>query len=416
MKTTVSRASIFPLTVFGSAAVVIAYFDVVFTLGTRWLLLAGLALFLLSRARLFLAFRTHLAPAFIAWIGWVLLTTLWSEVPLLSFMKGAALVVTVVPLISGGIYWAQYAKPDDPLSYLAPLGALVLVASIFGLGSFRTINGGIVIFEGLSANANAFGTLIAISLPYPLHAAYRAGLHRANWPRMAAWTGVALALLLILLLTRSRTAAVLGLCIFLGFALVALPRRTLVIAALAGVALVGAAGAVPSLTERVISPVRQFLEKGHDEDVLFSRRELWRRSYDYAARGGIVGLGFGVSADSHMGFEGGSNTIGYAREKGNAQLATVEETGLTGLAISLGLVLQLFYFLISRTLATGKRETRVAAGLLTAALAGVILQSLFEAWWTAPGSLQSIFFWSTAGVAIGILRHPRTEPLHPEPQ
>jgi O-antigen ligase len=400
----VSRAWLFPLGVFGFAAAGIAGLDRLFTPATRWLPLVALALFLLSRARLFLAFRTPIAPAMAAWMIWVLLTTLWSEVPLLSFMKGAALVLTVVPLVSGGLYWARYAKPDDPLSYLAPLTALTLFAAVFGFGIFRYINGGVAIFEGLSTNANAFGSLIAIGLPYPLCAAYRA---RAHWPRMILWIGVALALLVLLVLTRSRAAALIALCTLVAFALVALPRKSLAIGALAGLLLVGAVAALPPLRERVAGPVRALVDKNND-DPLLSRRELWRRSYEYAARGGVVGMGYGVSTDARARFAGGATAVGYAREKGSSQLAIVEETGLIGLGIYALLIAQLFLFLISRTAAAAKRETRLAAGLLTGALAGIVLQSVFEGWWTAPGSLQSIFFWSTAGAAIGILRHPRS--------
>ena len=408
MNLTVSRAWIFPLAVFGFAAVGIRYADWVFTPATRWLPLLLLALFLLWRGRLFLAFRTPLGSAIGAWIGWVLLTALWSDAPLLSLMKGAALALAVVPLVSGGVYWAQQARPADPLSYLAPLWVLVFFASLFGLGVFRTMNGGIPIFEGLSENANAFGALIAISLPYPLHAAYRS----TNWPRAAAWIGVAILLLALLMLTRSRSAALIALCVLLSFGFVALPRKLLVAGALAGLTIVGAAVAFPSIS----GVARVLIEKGHDEDLLFSRRALWSRSYDYAAQGGIVGLGFGVSAESKLSFEGASNSVGYVREKGSSPLAIVEETGLIGLAIVALLLAQLFTLLIIRTRAIAARDVRLAAGLATGALAGVVLQSLLEGWWTAPGALLSIFFWSTAGVALGIVRRPRSEPLQPEPQ
>lgn len=408
MNLTVSRAWIFPLAVFGFAAVGIRYANWVFTPATRWLPLLLLALFLLWRGRLFLAFRTPLGPAIGAWIGWVVLTALWSDAPLLSLMKGAALALAVVPLVSGGVYWAQQAKPADPLSYLAPLWVLVFFASLFGLGVFRTMNGGIPIFEGLSENANAFGALIAISLPYPLHAAYRG----TNWPRTAAWIGVAILLLALLMLTRSRSAALIALCVLLSFGFVALPRKLLMAGALAGLAIGGAAVAFPSIS----GVARVLIEKGHDEDLLFSRRALWSRSYDYAAQGGIVGLGFGVSAESKLNFEGASNSVGYVREKGSSPLAIVEETGLIGLAIVAILLVQLFTLLIVRTRAIAVRDVRLAAGLATGALAGVVLQSLLEGWWTAPGALLSIFFWSTAGVALGIVRRPRSEPLQPEPQ
>jgi len=67
----------------------------------------------------------------------------------------------------------------------------------------------------------------------------------------------------------------------------------------------------------------------------------------------------------------------------------------------------LFSVLISRTIAVANRDAQVAATLTIGVLAGLVVQSLFEAWWTSPGSFGSMVFWSTAGVAIGILRHWR---------
>ena len=40
--------------------------------------------------------------------------------------------------------------------------------------------------------------------------------------------------------------------------------------------------------------------------------------------------------------------------------------------------------------------------ILLGALAGQTAQSLFEAWWVAPGSPEAAYFWAMSGVAIGL--------------
>ena len=406
LKTTVPLSWIFPLTVFGIGAASIRYFDLIFTAATRWLLLAGLALFLLSRAKLFLSLRVNLAPVVTVWIGWVALTVLWSDVPALSFLKAIALAVTVLSLVSGGVYWAQYAKPANPLTYLAPLTALALFAGLFGLGTFRHISQGVPLFEGLSENVNAFAIILAVGLAFPLYAAYRAS-RTAAWGQLGVWLCVTITLLIFLVMTRSRASIAAGGCVLLSFAVAAVPRRILLAGAACAVVAFSVIALTPALSTRVVGKASHFLDKGHDNDPFFTRRDVWRISYEHAVAGGVIGLGLGVSDDTHGEVDAGGSATGYGREKGSSQLAIVEETGLIGLAIYVYLLWRLFSVLISRTIAVANRDAQVAATLTIGVLAGLVVQSLFEAWWTSPGSFGSMVFWSTAGVAIGILRHWR---------
>jgi hypothetical protein len=405
LKATISLALIFPLTLFAVAAQNVQHLDTVFTGATRWALLAALALFLLWRRKLMLASRTALAGAVVAWIGWVSLTTLWSDVPLLSAMKSLALGVSVLALLSGGIFWAQYVRSNDPLSYLAPLVVLALFTGLFGLGVSRAVNGGVQLFRGLSDSENGFAVLIAASLPYPLYAAGRTGSAVA-WPRRAVWLVIATLLVGMLVATRSRGGEAAAACVLAAFAFAAMPRKVFLAGVVMAAASALAAGGLwmsSSHTSGIAGPTAHFLGKGHDGDLLQSRRYVWQVSSEAALEGGLIGIGEGVSAGASPTFEAGASASGYGREKGDSPLAMVEETGLIGLAIYLGLLWRLFRYLISGA-ASASGEVRTQLILLIGALAGLLLQSLVEAWWTSPGSIESVLFWSAAGVAIGLVR------------
>jgi O-antigen ligase len=137
--------------------------------------------------------------------------------------------------------------------------------------------------------------------------------------------------------------------------------------------------------------------------VIFSREQVWLRSYENAEQGGWFGIGYGATVGDTE-FEEGLSAVGYGREKGNAQLAIVEETGLVGLGLYGILLITLFAPLISAHLRERSRNGKVILGLITGALAGFTIQSVFEAWWVAPGSAESAYFWSLAGVGLGIAR------------
>ena len=66
--------------------------------------------------------------------------------------------------------------------------------------------------------------------------------------------------------------------------------------------------------------------------IIYSRQSAWDVSWNMAKQGGWFGAGYGVSVDRGS-FRGGLTAVGYGREKGNTQLAIMEETGIVGLAI-----------------------------------------------------------------------------------
>jgi hypothetical protein len=415
LRPTLSLALIFPLTIFGAAAQDVRYLDAVFTETTRWLLLALLALFLLWRGRLFLAPRSQAGPYIVAWLGWVCLTTLWSDLPVLSGLKSAALIVSVVSLVSGGIYWARFTRPSNLLSYLAPLTALALFATLGGLDAFR-LSRGQVLFRGLfTGSENGLAILIAACLAYPLYGVCRPRTGRAAWPLRTFWALVAVALLAVLAATRSRGGALAALVVLAAFGFAVLPRKVFVVGAaltlLAGAVTVGALtmGRLPA--GGIAGQAAQFIGKGDMRgDVLQSRRAAWQSTYEGAVAGGFIGVGEGVSAGSGKTFSGGVSAASYGRIKGDSPLAMVEETGLIGLALFAAILWRLFSLMRPRALAGPAGNERTQMILLGGALCGLLAQSVVESWWTSPASIESVVFWSTAGVAIGLARCPQAEP------
>jgi hypothetical protein len=402
MKSSVSLAWLFPLAMCGFAAVSVPYLDLAFTSVTRWFVVFLLALFLLHRGALFQALRIGAAPALVAWLVWNVATTLWSEQPELSLVKSLAMALTAVTFVSGGLYWAR-SRQETPLSYLAPFAALTLFAALPDHASVVRNSAGVHLYEGLASNPNFLGEIAAISLTYAFYAAWRAR-QRADRASFAIWLAIAAALGLLLVISGARAAMLGAVPVCLVFAFVMADRRSLVVLASSLALVVGATLILPdSLTAPLAKPVEKLATKGRS-DFLFSRARTWERSYDKAREGGVTGLGFGVSAGAEGEFHLGRLTTGtYTREKSNAQLAMIEETGVVGLAVFLVFLAQVFVSLfagIGRESGAARVELLLLAGLLT----GLTLHSAFESWWTAPGSLEGPVFWASIGVAAGLVR------------
>jgi hypothetical protein len=80
------------------------------------------------------------------------------------------------------------------------------------------------------------------------------------------------------------------------------------------------------------------------------------------------------------GFDFGLTAFGYGREKGNTQLAIMEELGLIGLWLY-GLLLASLFGHLARTFKRFQtRDDKVAFGIVTGAILGMTVNSVFEAW------------------------------------
>ena len=119
--------------------------------------------------------------------------------------------------------------------------------------------------------------------------------------------------------------------------------------------------------------------------------------------GGWLGFGYGAS-EGKTEFSLTSTLISnhYGREKGNSQLAILEETGIIGFILYLIVVLLLTLKLFILFVRSKDPEIRALIGLLAGAFFGMILHSSFEAWWNSPGSPESIYFWTLVGIIKGL--------------
>ena len=393
------RGVIFTLALLAFVAVGIDYLNVLFTTSTRWAFLALLIVSLIPHGDLFIAFRSRYAPVLLVYLLWCFVTGLWSDVQTLSMLKAGAFIVVVTAFLAGGQSWVNRLQPQHPLFFCLPIVVAALFSSLLSHGPQVKLTSGISIYQGLTGNPNYLGLISAASLPLPIYRAYTGWRRGANRAQTLFWAALTVVLALLLWRSGSRASILCALTIVGAFALVVTAGRR----AAAVVSLVFLVGAVTVVAPEVQEGVYQrvIVKNTRGDDAFFSRRATWETTYDAAKQGGVLGLGYGVSAGfSNYSFGLTSNT--YGREKGNAQLAIWEETGLVGLALYAIFLFALYRELLSGLFRAPELEQRAEFALVIGLITGLLAQSIFEAWWTSPGSMESAIFWSAVGVATAL--------------
>jgi O-antigen ligase len=388
-----------PLATFAFIGVSVTYVNYVFTTSTRWVFLVLLVLFLLIKGRLLIGLRSSFGVALASYCAWCLATYTWSEVPYLSIAKATAFSGVAVAFVSAGFSWVRERGSLGAIYYLAPVTVLALFAGAAG----DYYNGGTSVnlefYEGLTYNPNMLGSLLAMALPVVLWSAYRfRATPQINW----ICIGLLAVTVVLLARTHSRSAMLAAGFIGFGFCLsLRLRKSQLVLVLIAGALFVALAAGTAILD----TTYQQYVLKGVGEQngLWMTRVDVWEKSYSGAEQGGRFGLGYGVSAGDTS-FHGGLTSVGYGREKGNTQLAIVEETGLVGLGLYGCILLALFVPLIAAHRRERTTDVKVALGIIIGSLAGMTAMSIFEAWWVAPGSPESVFFWSLAGIGLSIAK------------
>jgi len=406
---------LFPLGVFAFVAPVVSYFNAIFTTDTRWVVAAALALVMVGTGRAFSLLRQDVGLALAAYVSWCVLTYSWSEVPELTLLKSGALALVGMGLFAGGQYWVVRLGWERALSYLLPILALALFAGAFGQAAIEQSSDGLTLYEGLTNNPNMLGSLMNMAVPFLLWQSYRS---RGRRRQLILWLGLLGVVLGVLLLSVSRSSIVAALITCGVFLAVVGIRRNGLLSALAAALLCGSVMAVPDVYETLEQRYVRKVPEGSELAVLNSRQELWEESYEQAIKGGIVGGGYGVTIGD-MDFAGGLTSVGYGREKGNSQLAMMEETGIVGLGLYLMFLVVLFYRATLPMRRSVDPDMKVMGAILLGALLGQTVQSLFEAWWVAPGSPESAYFWAMSGVATGLsveIRQRVTSFMHRLPE
>jgi len=164
---------------------------------------------------------------------------------------------------------------------------------------------------------------------------------------------------------------------------------------------------IPSMLLKIEGGIGGYLHKGGagalSSSIFESRFQPWKASFEGAIAGGWTGVGFGVSA-GQQNFELGGRFTGsfYGREKGNSQLAVIEETGIAGFVLYLMVTGTIFYKCLNLYFHAVNQDQKVLAGIVSGTFAGLFAISVFEAWWNSGGSPEGIYFWLLAGVLQGL--------------
>jgi O-antigen ligase len=390
------RNFIFPLTTLAFVAIPVEYVNIIFTTTTRWIFLVLLTLYLLAKGRLLAGFQSLFGVALLVYCAWCMCTSSWSEVPDLSLTKAWAFSLIAVAFVSAGQEWIHERGRQKALIYLVPVTVVALFCA--STGTSRDIGvENMELYEGLTSNPNMLGSLIVMALPLLLWCAYK---YRETPQAVWLWLLLLAVALVLLVRTHSRASMMSAGMLGLGFCLSLKLSRTSFFFVFIGASLLVAAALSTAIVDTTYQ--RYVLKGGSAEaGVLYTRQDIWADSYKQAEAGGWYGGGYGVTIGDTV-FQGGFTAVGYGREKGNAQLAIVEETGVVGLALYAILLVTLFARLVSAHRHEKNRDVKVTLGIITGALAGLTLMSVFEAWWVAPGSAESAYFWSLAGVGLGL--------------
>ena len=121
-----------------------------------------------------------------------------------------------------------------------------------------------------------------------------------------------------------------------------------------------------------------------------------------------------MNVGSHEIFQGGLAATGYGREKGNSQLGIMEETGVVGLCLYLASTFSLFALVWRAMKRCRVPRFRPLLSLVFGMLVGFTFQSVFEAWYNAPGSPESMYYWVMVGIAVGLATDPRLRSAVPK--
>lgn len=398
-----------PIYLLAFAGSAVSFLTPVFNITTRWIVLAFVVAYLLFNGKLTRPLRTSFGLLTLVFALWALATGTWSEVAQLSYLKAFAFLLISFAGLASGQAWVRQNAQQDGLNFLGPLTVVTLLAGLLGqaTGQGYASVGDLATSQGMTGNSNMFGSLLAMCSPFLAWQTFCSWGHKR---KRALWLLLAGVGLHYLLASTSRAAILIVLCTLLGLFLALGQSRKVFILLVVGGVIASVFVFAPQQVEQISN---RFIYKGQatEQGATYSRDEVWRESYELAVEGGWTGSGYGVTiGDSN--FQGALTAVGYGREKGNSQFAIAEETGLVGLAIYLISVV----FLVARLgrvvvrLPRGPHKTML--GIVTGTLVGMLVQSMFEAWWVAPASPESAYFWVLAGVALALaeVRRPVAAP------
>ncbi|EKD55404.1 MAG: hypothetical protein ACD_60C00010G0014 [uncultured bacterium] len=399
---------ILPLALLGMVGNTMTFLNKWCTGNTRWLIIGLLATNFILKAKLFRYFDAKFALILFLYLMWCLLSAFWSDVPFLSFMKSGILIILSVTLIRSGIEWIRIKSLYNALDYLWMLAFATLIAGFVGKYGYsqemvNDFNGtSIAEFQGLVRGANMFGALTAMSFPFFLWRTYLAFVDKKIY---LFWFFLTVSCFLFLMLSFSRSAILFFLGTFLFFLMSIDINKKFQLFLVVIIIALGTVIIFPTYINALADVVVTHIYKGQTNYTrsLFSTRiTTWQQSLEGAEEGGWMGLGYGVSfGQTNFKLTEDLKSYLYGREKGNSQLGIMEETGKIGLIFYLFLLCGMEAKLFKLFINAQNSDQRTLIGILMGTFNGMIMHSLFEAWWSSPGSPESIYFWTLIGIILG---------------
>lgn len=385
---------ILPLTIIAFMGSNVTYLSAIFTSSIRWIfvIVLGIQVFFSKE-------KKSVPPALLIFVFlytlWCIVTAFWSEQFSLTIMKSIAAAIVLFSCLFAGQTWASSRTDESQaLNYLGLFSMITLAVAVFGYlfnpNAFSVYG----MFQGYTYNPNVFGALAAIASIFFIWKAY---LYRSDTKLFRLWVAIYSVNLIALIMSQSRAALLIELCILSAFFFVFSVRKLVTFLYITAFLTIIVFMLFPAIPDKII---KQSVYK-HSSNVLDTREEVWSDTLEGAREGGWLGGGFGVSIGAQD-WEGGFTAQTYGREKGNSQLAVLEEIGVIGFILYLGIILIILKELYAGYRAAKSQELKVAQALILGAIVGLIIQSIFEGWWVALGSLDAVLFWTTTGVGLGL--------------
>ena len=338
----------------------------------------------------------------LVYLFWCISTSMWSEVPVLSITKSTFFAFNIITMISAGSLWVTKYGYARNLGWLYLVLIVSLISEFFG-GGFHQDAGQVALYSGYSANANAFGFLLAISTCCILWKIYQ---HKDNKQLFWIWTTLFISGIYFLFLSYSRSSIVIFVCILCAF-FISLPlskKMLITFSFFFGIVLILVMMPVSYFENFLIMHVMKWNTSSalSSENVLITRMPLWEKTYQRAIKGGVMGGGFSVTICQNKHNITGISSLQHGAEKGNAQLAIMEETGIIGLVLYVIFLISFFSYIIPHYLRlTG--SNKVAMGIALGAIIGLLMESIVEAWWDSVAGPELICFWTLVGVVHGMI-------------
>lgn len=390
-----------PLALLSFSGATIVFLSPYIGLTTRWVFTFFLSFYLFIQFRFIGLFSIAFSKLVLLNTIWIACTVIWSQLPMLSFMKLSAHILVLFTFYYASQAWIMRHYINQALDFFWLSVFFSILAAIFGLGVSRSVVGSGVssLYQGMVHGPNMLGALLLMSIPLLVWKIYY--LWRNKF-QCFFWICLLVIVFLFLLMANSRASIVGSLFCVVSLIYTLESRKWIPIVTTFVLLITTILIIYPTILD---SAVNKYIYKNAAQElgVFHTRKSPWEVSVEQAKLGGWFGGGHGVTIGDYN-FQGGMSTGGYGREKGNTPLAIVEELGLVGLMLYILVLASLYRHLLRAYHRCKHVKLKVLLGILIGAISGMIFHSMFEAWWVAPGSPEYVYFWTLVGAGIGVSR------------